>query len=227
MADPGRTAAIKETYRLRPDTLENLSEQRVRAALDAVLSFGDVWNRFSFESCNTTWTSERAHGLDSFAPRKIYPDNEPNLLAIPVVDRLPTGPRFDAELGFTRDVSLKAFTPGKNGGWEPYQPAWDQLAESIGAAIPSSLRARTLIVLTRNSPHYLTRLTPAEQDRDDLAHTLSVQVWQHAGYEAFDCGRGYTAGDYGDRIHLSTTGGDKLATQIAGEVRRIAAKLRY
>lgn len=225
--DPQRRAAIKEAYRLRPDTLENLPEQRIRGALDAVLSFGDLWNRFTFEWHNTAWSRERANGFDSFAPRRIYPDNEPDYLAFSAADRLFTGPRFDAEIGFARNTSLQAFTVGKNGGWEPYQPAWDQLAETIGAAIPSSLRARTLIILTRNSPYYLNQLTLAEQDRDDLAHLLSVQVWQQGGYEAFDCGRGYTIGDYGDRIHLSSTGGEKLAAQIAGEVRRVTAKLHY
>jgi hypothetical protein len=225
--DAPRAAAIKETYRSRPATFEGLTEQRVRSALDSVLSFGDVWNRFTFERCNTTWSSERKRGLDSFAPRKVYPDDEPDYLASPDSERLPGGSRFDAELDFARDVTLHAFTPGKNGGWEPYQPAWDQLAESIGSAIPASLRARTLIVLTRNNPHYFARMTPAEQKRDDLAYTLSVQVWQKAGYEAFDCGRNYSAGDYGDRIHLSSTGGNKLAGQLASEVRRIAAKLNY
>ena len=227
MEDPDRAAAIKETYRIRPKTIENLPEQRLRAALDSVLYFGDTWNRCAFERFNTVWTQERSHGLDSFAPRHIYPDNEPDYLTFSAADRLFTGPRFDAELGFTRDVSLRAFSVGRDGGWEPYQPAWDQLAESIGTAIPGSLRARTLIVLTHNSPYYLDKLTPAEQSRDELAHTLSVQVWQRAGYEAFDCGRGYTVEDYGDRIHLSSTGGDKLARQISSEVRRIAAKLHY
>ncbi len=225
--DPARAAAIKETYRLRPDTIEDLPEQKVRGALDSVLAFGDVWNRVTFETLNTIWSRERTQGLESFAPRKIYPDNEPDYLAFPDSDRFPTGARFEAELGFARDVSVRAFTAGKNDGWEPYQPAWDQLAETIRSSMPSSLRARTLIVLTRNSPYYLAKLTPAEQTRDDLAYTLSVQVWQHAGYEAFDCGRGYTVDDYGDRIHLSSTGGEKLAQQIAGEVRRIAAKLHY
>ena len=225
--DPERAAAITETYRIRPETIENLPEQRLRAALDSFLYFGDAWNRFAFERCNTVWTQERFHGLDSFAPRKIYPDNEPDYLTFPAANRLFTGPRFDAELGFARDVSLRAFTVGREGGWEPYQPAWDQLAQSIGTSMPHSLRARTLIVLTHNSPYYLNKLTPAEQSRDELAHTLSVQVWQRAGYEAFDCGRDYTVADYGDRIHLSSTGGDKLAQQIAGEVRRIATKLHY
>jgi hypothetical protein len=76
-------------------------------------------------------------------------------------------------------------------------------------------------------PYYLGQFTPAELKRDDLAHQLSVQTWRRAGYEAFDCGRGYAVEDYGDRIHLSSTGGDRLALQVAGEVRRIANKLNY
>ncbi len=225
--DPTRTEAIRERYRLRPDTLGGLPEQRLREALDAILSFDDFWNRFTFATCNTIWTRERPVGLDSFAPRKIYTDNEPDYLTFPILDRRPTGWRFDAELGFSRDVSLLAFTLAPSGLWVPNQPLWDALAKSIGGAIPPSLRARTLIILTRNNPYYLDRLTPAEQQRDDLAHTLSVQVWQHAGCESVDCGRGYTIDDYGDRIHLSSTGGEKLAQQIATEVRRISTKLQY
>lgn len=225
--DLPRTKAIAENYRIRPYTIENLPEQRVRMTLDAVLNFGDLWNEISFSRANTIWTAERPAGLDSFAPRKIYEDKEPDILTFPEADRLPKGARFADELGHARDVSLLAFTKGPGGEWAPYQPVWDDLAKSIGAAIPASLRSRTLIVLTRNSPYYLNHLSAAELKREDLAHGLSVQVWQRAGYEAFDCGRGYAVEDYGDRIHLSSKGGNKLALQLAGEVRRIAKKLNY
>lgn len=225
--DPARAAAIRMRYRLRPDTVENLDEQRLRAGLDAVLNFGVFWNRFTVEVANTVWTHERPHALDTFGPRKNYADNEPDYLTFPQADKRLADASLAAALQGVRDVSVFTFMPGEHNRWEPYQPAWDRLAESIGGAIPSRLRARTLIVLTRNNPHYLNQLTAAEQQRDDLAYARSVEVWQNAGCEAFEAGRGYTAGDYGDRVHLSSTGGDRLARQVASEVRRMAAKLHY
>lgn len=225
--DPQRASAVREAYQIRPDARTGLDELRIRGKLDSFLNFGDLWNRFTFAVGNTTWTWERSASWESFAPRRTFPDNEPDYLTFSSADRLHTGARFDAELGFARSVSLLGFTQGKGGSWEPFQPVWEELAKSIDAAIPRALRARTLVVLTRNSPYYLDKFTAAERQREDLAYQLSVQIWQQAGYEAIDCGRGYTIGDYGDRIHLSSTGGDKLAQQLAAEVRRIAGKLGY
>ena len=94
-------------------------------------------------------------------------------------------------------------------------------------AVPDAFKARTLVMLSRNSPYFFHMLSPAEARRDDLAYRDGVQAWREAGYASAEYGRDFLDEDFGDRTHLAASGGRKLAAVTAREVVALAQKLGY
>jgi hypothetical protein len=94
-------------------------------------------------------------------------------------------------------------------------------------AFPDDLKARTLVMLSRNSPLYVKQLEPDERRREDACYRDCVAAWRADGYESDDYGRDYDETDFGDRTHLTATGGRKLALEVATKVQDIAGKLGY
>jgi hypothetical protein len=71
------------------------------------------------------------------------------------------------------------------------------------------------------------QLSADELLRDSAAFRDAVEEWRRAGYEASDYGSGFEPADFGDRTHLSASGGRKLAGQVAGLVTEITRKRGY
>jgi hypothetical protein len=61
----------------------------------------------------------------------------------------------------------------------------------------------------------------------DLVVERTVALLREAGYESVATGPGYAVGDYHDRVHLTASGGAKLADAIAPVIRDMAARLGY
>jgi hypothetical protein len=71
------------------------------------------------------------------------------------------------------------------------------------------------------------RLDPDIRARDDLAISDTIAGLESLGYGATDYGRDFSVDDFGDRTHLTTAGGTKLAAKIAPKVVAMAQKLNY
>ena len=84
-----------------------------------------------------------------------------------------------------------------------------------------------MILLGRNSSFYTRRLDPKINARDDIAYRDCVADWIGAGYHSLEYGRDFQPEDYGDRSHLTTLGGPKLAAIVAPEIKKIAQELGY
>jgi hypothetical protein len=89
------------------------------------------------------------------------------------------------------------------------------------------LRRRTLIVVSKNCPFYVERLSAEERARDGQSYSDSLTIWRTAGYHAATYTDDFTAIDYGDRAHLTVSGGRKLAALVADNVRPMAVELGY
>ena len=93
--------------------------------------------------------------------------------------------------------------------------------------MPEPLRRHTLIIVSKNSPFYADRLSADEQQRDAQSYRDTIALYRAAGYHAMTYPDDFTQYDYGDRAHLTVSGGRKLADVVAGEVRAIAAEQDY
>ena len=94
-------------------------------------------------------------------------------------------------------------------------------------AFPDPLKPRTLILISRNSPFYTQKFEPELRERDDVAVRDTIAGYEELGYAALDTGTLYAIEDYGDRTHLTSAGGAKLAAVVAPKIEALATKLRY
>ena len=93
--------------------------------------------------------------------------------------------------------------------------------------MPASLKARTLVLITANSPYYLRRLSEGERQMVAQSVVDSADIWRKSGYSSMDFGQDYSDTDFGDRDHMTKLGGWKLAARVAPEIKAIAGRLGY
>lgn len=213
-------------YLAYPKIFPGVRELDLAARLDAWLRFREFWNWFSATRAFTVPTPLTPEPGRAFRARNTFADTEPDFEAIPARTRY--APRFfAAEMEITRGTTALYYQATPDGGWKANDFEFIQFRKIVGRAFPEPLRARTLVVLSRNSPHYTSRLTPTEQARDERAFRDCIALWQEAGYAATEYGPGFDAQDFGDRTHLTATGGRKLAARLAPEIRALAGRLGY
>jgi lysophospholipase L1-like esterase len=194
--------------------------------LDRVLRFRDLWNLVGYEYLFTIANPITPHLPQAVWARKRFADVEPDFEAMPLGDRFRPENR-DVEMRIVRGFSEGSCVRDRRGAWRPKTLVRIQFEEVARGAVPDDLKARTLIMLSRNCPYYLRQLTADERLRDDAAYRDGAAAWRKAGYEAADYGRDYDDADFGDRTHLSASGGRKLALQVSEHIQEIARKLGY
>jgi hypothetical protein len=195
-------------------------------SLDRALRFRDLWNWVGYKYIFTIQNPYTPHFPAAIWPRDRFPDREDDFEDVPFSKRF--RPEIQAaEMEIVRGFSSVYYFRTHAGDWR-LRPIYSlNFNRMVEGAFPDDLRARTLIMLSRNSPLYLRQLTPDEMLREDDAYRDCIHAWRAAGYEADDYGRDYEDTDFGDRTHLTSTGGLRLAAQVSSQVQRIAGKLGY
>jgi hypothetical protein len=207
-------------------TWAELFELWGRDEMDRALRFRDLWNWVGYERYFTIPSPVTPTLPEATWARRRFADAEPDFEATPVADRF--RPEFrDAEMKIVRGFSERSYERGAGGGWRLKPSVRAEFAQLAKAAFPDDLKGRTLIMLSRNNPFYVGQLSADELLRDSAAFRDAVEEWRRAGYEASDYGSGFEPADFGDRTHLSASGGRKLAGQVAGLVTEITRKRGY
>lgn len=203
-------------------------EMQGEIRLDQLLKYRDVWNWVGYEWIFTVASRYTPKLPGAIAPRGVLPDDEPDFEDMDFF----SGNRFAPgktviELQIVRGFSSSAYLKDGNGGWLPDPATWAVFRKNAAFSRPNELKAKTLVMLSRNSPYYVTQLNAEDRKREELAYSDGIALWQEAGYAAAQYGIDFAKEDFGDRTHLAASGGRKLAAIVAGEVRQIAAKLNY
>jgi hypothetical protein len=221
-----RRRAVSE-YQWDPDQRHILQEAAVSTWMDSALHYRDLWNRVCFEDFCTVPSNLGDYIPAMLTPRREFKDEEPDAYDPAFMSKKYPASVLPTEMGIVRSVTSQFFRRGRDGVWRLSWAKHRELARNYAEVFPKDLIARTLILVSRSSPYYRLRLDADEQVREDLGYHDAVLLWQGAGYPAVEFGRDFTDDDFGDRIHLSTTGGRKLAALVAPQVSAIAAKLSY
>jgi len=197
------------------------------ALLDRVLHYRNFWNRVGFERMFTV-PSLYAEAIPALlAPRKLFADVEVDATAEPFRSQRYSPAGLEAEMAITRATTALHYHRETDGGWAMNPASKLEMTWSTEEAFPGPLKARTLLLLSLNSPFYRRYLTTEERARDDQATRDSLGYWQRAGHRAIAYGREWTDDDYGDRTHLSKLGARKLAELVAPEVEAMVKQLGY
>jgi len=224
---PARRAAVARHWREAAGRAAWF-ETAGMAWVDRVLRHRDLWNRVAMERLFTvpSFYTPRLPGL--IGPRNRLRDTEPDYeqMAFDSPHRF-SADKFAREMEIVRAFSAQPCEADVAGTWQVRSLAADSLKRGASEAMPDALKARTLIVLSRNSPHYLRHLTTAEREREDMVYGSSARIWREAGYAAMEYGADFKPEDYGDRTHLTVSGGRRLASSVAREIVVLTEKLGY
>jgi hypothetical protein len=226
MHDDARSQHISE-YLWNTHQRAVFMESAASAWLDRALNYRDFWNRVCFEDFCTVPSILGDYIPKMLAPRRTFKDEEPDAYDPAFQSRKYAAASLEAEMSIVRGMTAQFYGKAPNGSWVLSWAVHRKMARMYREAFPAALIPRTLILLSQNSPYYRRRLTPQERERDELGYRDCVSLWRGAGYAAMEYGRDFTDDDFGDRTHLSKTGGRKLAEALAPEVRSLAQSLSY
>jgi hypothetical protein len=196
------------------------------AYLDWALRFRDLWNWVGYRYLFTIQNPITPHLPQALWARDRFTDTENDFEDTPLSLRFLPEYR-DAEMAIVRGFSATYYSRDAAGNWLMSPTFLRDFNRFAAGAFPQDLKARTLIMLSRNSPLYLRQLTPDEMQREDICYRDGGKAWRDLGYAADEYGRDYDDSDFGDRTHLTGTGGRKLAAQVASDVQERAGKLGY
>jgi len=201
-------------------------ERRLGAQIDAALHYRDFWNWWSATKFFTFATPYQPDPKLAYRARAKFADQETDY------DTLPFDQRFSPSVIandtiISRAYSANGYAKNAAGAWQLADAARDQFLRLAANAFPDSLKPRTLMLISRNSPFYTRQFDPDLQARDEVAIRDTITGFEKLGYAALDTGNHYAIADFGDRTHLTSAGGAKLAATVAPKIAALAAKLGY
>jgi hypothetical protein len=195
---------------LRREQPRDMQSAILGAILDRALNFNDLWNYVTFNFVNLTWAPFLASA--PLAPRASLHDNEPS------PDQYARYTYPEAE----EVASARSWILGND------DPHWPLMIDLTEANFPPPLRRAMVAVINLSSPRYLKLLTPTEQAGFLATAERTVAELTRMGFaRAAIPATAFNEDDYVGRVHLSVSGGDKMATAIAPLVRSLAEELGY
>ncbi len=184
---------------------------KVRAVFDRFSNAEDLWNALCYEKFCTAWDELTQNNF--WRPRKEFSADEERAPA-------PSPQRFAARR--QPDIETIRELVKQPGGRMDRPEEWTDGAQKIDAGFVPQLRPRSLIVVTSFCSYYVHLLEKEEQRRYATMLQRTVDTLRAVGIHSQEAGLDYDDADYNDLVHLVPSGGDRLAREVAPEVRRIA-----
>ena len=221
-----RNAVVRDFFGARAGLSAVQFDTAGRVWLDRGLHFRDLWNWVGMRWIFTIPDPYYPTWREQFQPRERFEDTEGDFDATPFAERFPAN-TLTLETQITRGFTETHYERTPAGGWMMRPAKQAEIESNLRATMPEPLRRRTLIIVSRNSPFYVQQLTPDEQRRDAQSYDDTIALYRSTGYAAMTYPADINENDYGDRAHLTVSGGRKLADAVAEEVRAMAANLGY
>jgi hypothetical protein len=198
-------------------------ELRTAKALDATLYFSDLWNTLAYTHGHTLWTSWTREKF--LLPRRRFDD--PDRGACPLECRYRQN--NDTYMDHLRRVLKFTCVRDDSGTLAVAQAPeyWSGFERSAATSFPGPTKARTLFVVLSLSPYYVRQLRSDEQTCYSDLRRATVQHLQSLRFSALEFGAGCTPADYADHVHLTASGGARLADVVAPQIRALAHRLGY
>jgi hypothetical protein len=221
-----RTGALSALSRSLDYHKYTQADLEIGGVLDSWFYFHNLWNWWSFTHHFTFATPMMPHDPEAHWPRDKFEDVENDFDAIPFESRF-TPQVVAADLDLTRRATETFYKESADGTWTRNRIAYRIFLVGARDEFPDPVKSRTLILIGRNSPYYTSQVGPEIRARDELAIGDTVSGLKRLKYEAMAYGLDFSPEDYGDRSHLTSSGGAKLAAAVAPQIRAMAEKLHY
>lgn len=217
---PARDESIRHWLAaLPPEERRAQSEESLGAWLDTRFRSQSLWHHIGYRHFFSVWSFVLPR--DSFRPRARLADNEP--AAQPLSERFKNF--IPEEMAIVRGFSSTLVVSDSAHGMLMEEGNRLRMIADIEAAMVPPLRPRTLMLLNKNAPYYLDRLSPEERARDVFVYAACARIWRNHGIACEIAGEDFTSADYIDRAHLSGEGGRKLARLVANRIRTLQPSL--
>lgn len=219
-----------ETLAGRGAQQDLLAELRLRARLDSWLYFTDLWQAFGYTTIFTTWSQYVEPPVGLFTtPRKHLQDPFATYRPEPVATRYQ---RRDVETimrGVRTFPRLVCETRRNGREWVDVEPRTDRAAAEADAvaSFPEPFRRHMVVTVNQQSPFFVEQLSAGEQRCYRRYWDQGAASLQKLGFRAVVTGRGFSAEDYDDDVHLAAGGGRKLAERLAPIIRDVAEQHQY
>jgi hypothetical protein len=224
---PDRRARI-EAHWADPKHKDKRRDIWLRNSLNSIVRQDDFWNWIGYQYIFTVPTFYTSEWPKVIWPRKRLKDEEVNQGELPFSAPDRYGSAKEAiEMEITRGFTSAAYHKDENGVWAIIPEARQSFLDYAKTAFPDRLKPRTLLLVSRNSPWYVSKLTPDEMVREDLGYRDTVKLLESLNYGALEYGRDFSNADFGDRTHLAPSGGRKLAMVVAEKINQMVVDLDY
>jgi hypothetical protein len=231
-----RTRGLLEDFAPREQRIENALLYELKTGdrielygkywLDRALRYRDLWNWVGYRYIFTIENPHTPTFPQSVWPRSKFKDEEGDFDSVPLHERFRPEGR-EVEMQIVRAFSGTHVERLPDGQWQVKERSRAEFLSAARSAFPDDLKARTLIMQSRNSPLYLNQLDAEERAREDFVYREAIAAWRSLGYHSADYGADFAIEDFGDRTHLSASGGRKLARIVAEEIERMSVQLGY
>jgi hypothetical protein len=191
-------------------------ELKIRAKLDSLLYFEDLWTTVAYKSFFSVWT-----GLTAQSPwvsRKSYHDINTEPILAP--DRFHTKEQLKGVLEYNQTLFVEKSI-------KPAPDFWRSFGHQVRCTVPSGLRKNCLVTLSAHAPAILAQMSEIRKKQEHEGFVLSETAWRAAGFNCTDFEGKLNSADYLDGRHLLAGGGNKLAELVAPQVKQIARSLNY
>ena len=103
----------------------------------------------------------------------------------------------------------------------------DAFVRDAKVAFPDWFESKTMILLAYDAPYFANQLSKDEHAAYEFAFSEGKSWLQKCGYHSVVIGPDLTDEDFADRDHLTASGGQKMARDVAPEIRAMAVQLGY
>jgi hypothetical protein len=190
----------------------NFKEAAWGSLLDLPLNFNDLWNYVTYEIAGTVWNSSET--TKSFVPLREVVDPQ---LPPEYFETHGYPPVTDEQMRIIKSQLL------------PLDDLyWNTIKSESEALFPLKLRAVSIVNVNLQSPYYVKKLGPnGWQDQLLVARHMADILTGIGIGKTLIAQESFDSNDFVDPIHLSVSGGRKLASIIAPDVQALAKSLGY
>lgn len=204
---------LKKIKKLRNDELQNEGdvELHLSAFLNSIFYFKNLWNWFSYHFCFTVWNNIVSHS--AFKPRKYFKDE--------ILDFKKIYSKYKKDTTAFKNVTEMLS--------KAYLNINDNTADNYynnAQLFDDKYRSQILCVMSEINPRYLSGLTRDSRKKYETDLKQGYHILKSLGYNVIYLQK-ISENDFGDLLHLLSSGGKKIANQIASEVQLIAKKNQF
>jgi lysophospholipase L1-like esterase len=222
-----RSEDLEKVFSGRNAKLRELKiEAWLRGYFDHWIHASDLWNYIGYNYLFTVF-NPLIYPPEHFFEARKKSDNEAYQYTNvpPIPERfMPLG---EQSMQIIRSVFQNRVKRDLKGDFKITPAITDNFIRDARAAFPDEFKRRTFILLSCNAPYFVRQLSKDEHDAYQFIYSQGKSWLQKAGYHSILVGPDLTDEDFADCVHLTPSGGQKMASDVAQEIRAMAIQLGY